>query len=82
MGNIGKSVGIDDLSLASSGQGDQQSVGIKGTIAPGVEISYGVGVFDSFTIFAIRYELFKQFYIEASSGLYQAVDAYYEWDWD
>lgn len=82
MGNIGKSVGINDLSLASSGQGDQQSVGIKGTIAPGVEISYGVGVFDSFTIFAIRYELFKQFYIEASSGLYQAVDAYYEWDWD
>jgi len=82
MGNIGKSVGIDDLSLASSGQGDQQSVGIKGTIAPGVEISYGIGVFDSFSIFAIRYELFKQFYIEASSGLYQAVDAYYEWDWD
>jgi|GEM_PF-1995545 len=82
MSNIGQQVGINDLSLASSGQGDQQSVGIKGTIAPGVEISYGVGVFDSFTIFAIRYELFKQFYIEASSGLYQAVDAYYEWDWD
>lgn len=82
MSNIGKQVGINDLSLASSGQGDQQSVGIKGTIAPGVEISYGVGVFDSFTIFAIRYELFKQFYIEASSSLYQAVDVYYEWDWD
>ena len=82
MNDIGDKVGIKDLSLASSGQGSEQSVGIKGTIAPGVEISYGVGVFDSFTIFAIRYELFKQFYIEASSGLYQAVDAYYEWDWD
>ncbi|MDN2662194.1 translocation/assembly module TamB domain-containing protein [Psychromonas sp. 14N.309.X.WAT.B.A12] len=82
MNNIGESVGIKDLSLASSGQGSEQSVGLKGTIAPGVEVSYGVGVFDSFTIFAIRYELFKQFYIEASSGLSQAVDAYYEWDWD
>ena len=82
MSNIGKQIGISDLSLASSGQGDEQSVGIKGTIAPGIEISYGVGVFDSFSIFAIRYELFKQFYIEASSGLYQAVDAYYQWDWD
>ncbi|WP_181817729.1 translocation/assembly module TamB domain-containing protein [Psychromonas sp. B3M02] len=82
MNNIGESVGIKDLSLDSSGQGSEQSVGLKGTIAPGVEVSYGVGVFDSFTIFAIRYELFKQFYIEASSGLSQAVDAYYEWDWD
>ena len=80
--NIGESVGIKDLSLASSGQGSEQSVGLKGTIARGVEVSYGVGVFDSFTVFAIRYELFKKFYIEASSGLSQAVDAYYEWDWD
>jgi translocation and assembly module TamB len=82
LNTIGETVGIDDLTLSSSGQGSEQSVGLKGTIAPGVEVSYGVGVFDSFTIFAIRYELFKQFYIEASSGLYQAVDAYYEWDWD
>ena len=82
MNNIGSKVGISDLSLASSGQGDEQSVGVKGTIVPGVELSYGVGVFDTFTIFAIRYELFEKFYIEASSGLYQAVDAYYEWDWD
>ena len=82
LNTIGESVGIDDLTLSSSGQGSEQSVGLKGTIAPGVQVSYGVGVFDSFTIFAIRYELFKQFYIEASSGLYQAVDAYYEWDWD
>lgn len=82
MSNIGSKIGIDDLKLASTGHGDEQSVGVKGTIAPGVELSYGVGVFDSFTILAIRYELFKRFYIEASSGLYQAVDAYYEWDWD
>jgi translocation and assembly module TamB len=82
LNNIGETVGINNLSLSSSGQGTEQSVGLKGTIAPGVEVSYGVGVFDSFTIFAIRYELFKRFYIEASSGLSQAVDAYYEWDWD
>lgn len=82
MNDLGNTLGISDLALSSSGQGEDQSVGIKGTIAPGVELSYGVGVFDSFTIFAIRYELFEKFYIEASSGLYQAVDAYYEWDWD
>lgn len=82
MEEIGGKIGIKDLSLASSGQGDEQSVGVRGTLAPGVEISYGVGVFDSFTILALRYELFEKFYIEASSGLYNAVDAYYEWDWE
>lgn len=82
MSTIGEEVGIKDLSISSSGTGDDQSVGVSGEIAPGVEISYGVGVFDSFSIFAIRYEMFERFYIEASSGIDQAIDAYYEWDWD
>lgn len=82
MSTIGEGVGIKDLSISSSGTGDEQSVGVRGEIAPGVELSYGVGVFDSFTIFALRYEIFERFYIEASSSINQAVDAYYEWDWD
>ncbi|WP_413698852.1 translocation/assembly module TamB domain-containing protein [Psychromonas sp. KJ10-10] len=82
MSSIGEGIGIKDLSLSSSGSGDEQSVGVRGEVAPGIELSYGVGVFDSFSIFAIRYKLFEKFYIEASSGIDQAVDAYYEWDWD
>lgn len=82
MSSIGKEIGIKDLSLSSTGIGDEQSVGISGEIAPGVELSYGVGVFDDFSILSLRYELFERFYIEASSGIYQAIDAYYEWDWD
>jgi len=80
--NLGSQVGINDLALATSGEGDEQSIGIKGTIAPGIELGYGIGVFDTFDVFSIRYKLFEKFYIEASSGLSQAVDAYYEWDWD
>ena len=46
MNSIGEGVGIKDLSLSSSGTGDEQSVGVRGEIAPGVEISYGpFGVF-------------------------------------
>ena len=80
--NIGATIGINDLTVATDGEGDQQSIGLKGTIAPGIELGYGVGVFDSFNVFSIRYKLFEKFYIEASSGLSQAVDAYYKWDWD
>lgn len=82
MNDIGNVVGIRDLSLSASGSGKEQSVGVSGYIAPGVELSYGVGVFDSFSILAIRYEMFERFYIEASSSIEQAIDAYYEFDWD
>ena len=82
MNDIGNIVGIRDLSLSASGSGDQQSVGVSGYIAPGVELSYGVGVFDNFSILAIRYEMFERFFIEASSSIEQAIDAYYEFDWD
>lgn len=82
MSTIGEEIGIKDLSLSSSGTGDEQSVGIRGEVAPGVEISYGVGVFDTFSILSLRYEILERLYLEASSGIYQAIDAYYEWDWD
>jgi len=82
MNDIGNIVGIRDLSLSASGSGEEQSVGVSGYIAPGVELSYGVGVFESFSILAIRYEMFERFYIEASSSIEQAIDAYYEFDWD
>ena len=82
LSKIGSEVGIEDLSLTASGSGDEESVGISGYIAPGVELSYGVGVFDNFSIFSIRYEMFERFYIEASNGLSQAIDAYYEFDWE
>jgi translocation and assembly module TamB len=80
MGDFGNKVGISDLSLTSGGEGAAQTVGVSGYIAPNLELSYGVGVFDSFTIFSIRYELFERFFVEASNGLNQAVDVYYQWD--
>ena len=82
LNEIGNQLGIEDLSVSSSGRGDEQSVGLSGYIAPRVELSYGIGVFDNFSIFTIRYEMFERFYIEASSGLDQAIDAYYQFDWD
>ncbi|MFT6926833.1 MAG: translocation and assembly module TamB [Psychromonas sp.] len=80
MGGIGNKVGISDFALTSGDESGLQTVGVSGRIAPNLEVSYGVGVFDSFTIFSIRYELFERFFIEASNGLDQAVDVYYQWD--
>ncbi|MCK5818422.1 MAG: translocation/assembly module TamB domain-containing protein [Psychromonas sp.] len=77
---VGNKVGIKDLSISSQGDGDEQSIGLKGYILPGVQLSYGVGIFDNFTILSMNYEVFENFYIEISNGLYQAIDAYYNFD--
>jgi len=82
LNTVGNKLGIENLSVASSGTGDEQSVGLSGYIAPKVQISYGVGVFDNFAKFAIRYEVFENFFLEASTGLSQAIDAYYQFDVD
>ena len=82
LNKVGNKLGIENLSVASSGAGDEQSVGLSGFIAPKVQISYGVGVFDNFAKFAIRYEVFENFFLEASTGLSQAIDAYYQFDID
>ena len=82
LNTVGNKLGIENLSVASSGTGDEQSVGLSGYIAPKVQISYGIGVFDNFAKFAIRYEVFENFFLEASTGLSQAIDAYYQFDVD
>ncbi|WP_354625249.1 translocation/assembly module TamB domain-containing protein [Psychromonas sp. MME2] len=82
LSGFGNNLGIQDLALSSSGTGDEQSVDVSGYITDDIQLSYGVGVFDSFSVVALRYEMFERFFVEASSGLYQAIDAYYEFDWD
>jgi translocation and assembly module TamB len=51
---------------------------LSGTIAPGLKLRYGVGVFDSVSEVAIRYELLPKLYLEAISGVSNAIDLYYE----
>jgi translocation and assembly module TamB len=64
--------------LDTSGQGDGTQLSLSGTIAPGVQLRYGVGVFDSISEVAIRYELIPRLYIEAVSGVSNAIDIYYQ----
>jgi translocation and assembly module TamB len=67
------------VNLDTSGQGDDTQLSLTGTIAPGVQLRYGVGVFDSLSEVAIRYELIPRLYIEAvSGGASYAIDIYYQ----
>lgn len=75
--NIGQKLGFKDVSLDTSGQGDGTQLSVTGYVAPGVQLRYGVGVFDSVSEVAIRYQLMPQLYLEAVSGLSNAIDIYY-----
>ena len=75
---VGNKLGFEDVNLDTSGQGDTTQLSLTGTIAPGVQLRYGVGVFDSISEVAIRYKLLPKLYIEAVSGLSNAIDIYYQ----
>ena len=79
---IGESFGLSDVSLSSSGSGDDTKVEISGYLTPGIQVKYSVGIFDSLSEVAVRYQLLSQLYIEVTSGLYQNVDILYKFDWD
>ncbi|WP_158967953.1 translocation/assembly module TamB domain-containing protein [Paraglaciecola sp. L3A3] len=79
---VGNKLGFEDVALDTSGQGDQTQLSVTGTIAPGLQLRYGLGVFDSVSEVAIRYELLPKLYVEAVSGLNNAIDFYYQFSFE
>lgn len=78
VGKIGRRLGIDDLALNASGSGEETEISVSGYIAPGVQLSYGVGVFDGSSKVTLRYQLMANLYLEAVSGIADALDIYYQ----
>lgn len=75
---VGQKLGVEDLAIATSGQGEETKLSVSGYVAPGVQLRYGVGVFDSASEVALRYQIMPQLYLEAVSGLNNALDLYYQ----
>ena len=79
---VGETFGLSDVSLSSKGSGEETKVEISGYVAPGIQVKYSVGIFDSLSEVSVRYQLLSQLYIEITSGLYQNVDILYKFDLD
>ncbi|MFY8272696.1 translocation/assembly module TamB domain-containing protein [Pseudoalteromonas sp. SSDWG2] len=80
--SVGEAFGLSDVTLNSSGSGDNTKVEIAGYIAPGIQVKYSVGVFESISEVAVRYQVLQKLYIEATSGLNQTLDVLYRFDID
>ncbi|CAM3416810.1 translocation/assembly module TamB domain-containing protein [Halomonas lysinitropha] len=77
VGAIGEAFGIDDLSLDTAGAGEESQVVVSGNLTDRLSIGYGVGVFSPIAEITLRYQLWRNLYLEAVSGASQAVDLVY-----
>lgn len=80
IGALGSSIGIEDLTIGTEGTGTESEVVVSGYLLPGLQVKYGVGIFDSLATITLRYRLMPQFYVEVATGLEQAVSLLYEFD--
>ncbi|WP_082024875.1 autotransporter assembly complex protein TamB [Necropsobacter massiliensis] len=80
VGGIGEAFGIQDLNLGTQGVGDSSKVVVSGNITPRLQVKYGVGVFDGLAEFTVRYKLMSQLYLQSVSGVNQAVDLLYQFE--
>ncbi|MGU3844053.1 translocation/assembly module TamB domain-containing protein, partial [Vibrio diabolicus] len=78
VGEIGEAFGVQDLQLDTAGSGDDSQVTVSGYILPGLQVKYGVGIFNSLGEFTVRYRLMQDLYLEAVSGVDSAVDLLYQ----
>lgn len=78
IGRLGRKLGVDNLNLQAAGVGEDTQVQISGRLSDKIQISYGLGVFDSVSEIKLRYDLLPEVYLEAVSGMQNALDLYYE----
>ncbi|MGO2132981.1 MAG: autotransporter assembly complex protein TamB [Halomonas sp.] len=77
VGAIGEAFGIQDLTLDTTGSGDDSQVEVSGNLSERLSMSYGVGVFSPIARLTLRYKIWNNLYVEAVSGAAQAVDLVY-----
>ena len=76
VGKIGETFGVSNLALDTEGVGDSSQVVVSGYVLPGLQVKYGVGIFDSLATLTLRYRLMPRLYVEAVSGIDQALDQF------
>lgn len=75
---LGKALGFDSLNVQAAGQGVDTQVQVTGKVSEDLQITYAVGVFDAASEVILKYQILPKLYIEATGGLNNALDLFYE----
>lgn len=79
---LGDAIGISGLGLDTEGVGDNSQLVLSGYVLPGLKVKYGVGIFDSLATLTLRYRVIPKLYVEAATGVDQALDMLYSFEFD
>ncbi|WP_217511254.1 translocation/assembly module TamB domain-containing protein [Vibrio metschnikovii] len=83
VGRIGEEFGVQDLQLDTAGSGEDAQITVSGYILPGLQVKYGVGVFNALEQFTIRYRLMRDLYLEiVNSRESNTVDLLYRFEFN
>lgn len=82
VGKVGSAFGISDLNVSTAGIGDNTKVVVSGSLTPRFKVKYGVGIFAPLTELTLRYRLAPSLYLQWVSGINQAVDLLYRFEFD
>jgi translocation and assembly module TamB len=82
VGELGEAFGLQDLTLDTAGAGDNSQVTVSGYLSRDLQLKYGYGIFNAVGEFTLRYRLMRRLYLEAVSGLDNAVDLLYKFEFD
>lgn len=80
IGGVGEALGVEDVEVEAVGEGDETQVVVGGYLNPRLYISYGVGVFSPDNTLTLRYQLARQLFLEAVSGVENALDLMYRFE--
>ncbi|GLR72581.1 translocation/assembly module TamB domain-containing protein [Agaribacter marinus] len=78
VGQLGRKLGFDSLNFQTAGQGDNTQLQLTGRISDDLQITYGVGVFDSASEVILKYKLLPKLFVQAKSGVNNAVNLFYQ----
>lgn len=82
VGEIGEAFGVSDLTLDTEGAGDNSQVTVSGYLTRDLQLKYGIGIFQPIGQFTLRYRLMRSLFLEAVSGMDNAVDLLYKFEFD
>lgn len=82
VGSVGSAFGISDLNVSTEGIGDNTKVVVSGSLNSRLKVEYGVGLFAPLAELALRYRLAPNLYLQSISGINQAVDLLYRFEFD
>lgn len=79
-GNVLRGFGIQDFQLSTREVEGGTEVHLSGYVLPDLYLRYGMSTFDKANTFRLRYRLRRSVYVEAVSGIENAVDFLYSFE--